>query len=145
MRSLSPTITIHPTEKLKQELTKEANKKGLTVETYIVKILESRREKHSISEKLDEFMVHQTAFNNALLAALKGNSIDLNEPLNKFNYFKPQIVYKLYAENIKTLQDLLNYDLNKLWRIPGIGNNRFKEIESFLLENGLISEKLKKL
>lgn len=55
-------------------------------------------------------------------------------------YFGPRIVLALRVDGIRNVQNLVDYDLSVLWRIPGIGKKAHKEIEEFLLSNNFIQE-----
>lgn len=59
-------------------------------------------------------------------------------------HFNHRIVNSLHGENILDINDLIAYDLRKLWRIPGIGPKRYQEIETFLMDNGYIQDPIVK-
>lgn len=59
-------------------------------------------------------------------------------------HFDMRIVTALWGERINTIEDLLNYDLSRLHRVPRLGPKSHVTIEIFLLEKGLIIAPIQK-
>ncbi len=131
--------------KIIEALAAEAKVKNLSIDDYVLEIINAR----NTNQKFEEFMTQQIEFNKKLLEALNTskdtskNTFDVETEV--IDCFSTRAATKLNAEGIQTVNDLINYDLDILCRVPGVGPRALVEIESFLIKHGFISEPLKRL